>query len=147
MLRREFLNNGTLTHRANPCQSQPAHAWEKLSRVAAGKPQLLLTALAKKPRPPFSRVAGGVSGRPLVILSEAKNLRTSRPFASLRVTEMDLPQQKLHVRRVVRTAGAGQSIERGGQLTIMSIVQGVNAANTEADGDATKQHALIEVVD
>ncbi len=51
MLRREFLDNGTLTHRANPCQSQPAHAWEKLSRVAAGKPQLLLTALAKTPGP------------------------------------------------------------------------------------------------
>lgn len=117
MLYREFLNNGTLTHRANPCQSQTAHAREKLSRAAAGRPQLLLAALTKNPRPPFSRVAGGVSGR------------------------------LLHIRRVVRAAGAGQSIERGGQLTIMSIVQGVNAANTEADGDATKQHALIEVVD
>jgi hypothetical protein len=53
----------------------------------------------------------------------------------------------LHVRRVVRRAGAGEAVQGGGQFGLVAVVEGVDAAYTEADGDAAEQLAVVEAAD
>ncbi len=53
MLRREFLDNGTLTHRANPCQSQTAHCIGETFACRRRQALIIIGGVDKKPPAPI----------------------------------------------------------------------------------------------